>query len=323
MSKILLTGGAGFIGERLASALLAEGHEVHIVDNLARGRRDAALEALLSDHRAHFAELDLLQRDAVERYAIDFDIIVHLAAIVGVQNVIDHPYRTLRDNVLMQEALIDLARRQKKLKRFLFASTSEVYAGSLPYLDVPFPTPEETPLVLPPLTEPRSTYSLSKICGEALLVHAGLPFTIVRPHNIYGPRMGMAHVIPQLLEKAHHAKSSGTIEVFSVDHRRTFCFIDDAVAMLARAIFAPATENKVVNLGAERPEVTIGHVAQIVIDTVGKPLRIAPAPATQGSPARRVPRMKQMTDMTGYVAQVPLEEGIRRTYAWYRTHIFH
>src|SRR5262249_20084204 len=147
-------------------------------------------------------------------------------------------------------------------------------AGTLRHGDLPVPTPEDVTLTLMPLREPRSSYMLSKIYGEAMLVHSGLPYTIVRPHNIYGPRMGMAHVVPQLLEKAHEAGPHSFIEVFSVDHRRSFCFIDDAVEMIRRVLDSPAALNQVLNLGAEGPEITMRRLAEVVIGVVAKPLEI-------------------------------------------------
>ncbi len=322
LRKILVTGGAGFIGERLASALIAKGNEVHIVDNLSRGRDDEALKALAGSGKAKFAHTDLLAPSAFDGFDEDYDVIIHLAAILGVQNVLARPYETLRDNVLMQEAAIRLAGRQKGLRRFLFASTSEVYAGALIHMDMPVPTPENFPLALTSLSEPRTSYMLSKIYGEAMLINSGLPFTIVRPHNVYGPRMGMSHIVPQLLEKAHKAMFGTTIEVYSVDHRRCFCFIDDAVDMLLGVLQSPMALNQILNLGAETPEVTVREVAEIVIATVGKPLSIEVRPPTPGSPERRAPKMEKMTQATGCVASISLEEGIRRTYDWYRRHMF-
>jgi nucleoside-diphosphate-sugar epimerase len=322
VSKIVITGGAGFLGERIASALLADGNEVHIVDNLSRGQNDQALTALAATGRARIVQEDLRAPNAFSSLPSDYDFIVHLAAILGVQNVLARPYDTLQDNVLMHQAAIRFAGRQKLLKRFVFASTSEVYAGSLRRGDLPVPTPEDVTLTLTPLYEPRSSYMLSKIYGEAMLLHSGLPFSIVRPHNIYGPRMGMAHVIPQLLEKAHKAQPHSFIEVFSIDHRRSFCFVNDAVEMIKRVLDAPAALNQVLNLGAGGPEVTVRRVAEIVISTVGKPLAIRPMPPTPGSPARRAPQMTRMTEATGYTARIGLEEGIKRTYDWYRHHVF-
>jgi nucleoside-diphosphate-sugar epimerase len=322
VTKVLITGGAGFIGGLLAKALAERGTEVHVLDNLSRGRPDAFLRGLQERHGVKLLQLDLTDATAIEHLARDYDLIFHLAAILGVQNVLDRPYETLRDNVALLAHAIELAHAQKNLARFLFASTSEVYAGSLLHLDMPVPTPESFPLALTALEHPRTSYMLSKIYGEAMVTHSGLPFTILRPHNIYGPRMGLLHVIPQLLEKAHRAAPGTAIEVFSVDHRRSFCYIDDAVAMLIAAAQNPACRDQVLNLGRETPDIAIGDLARIVIATLRKPLSIKPAPVTAGSPSRRAPSMARMTALTGVTARVPLEQGVDLTYAWYRDHVF-
>jgi UDP-glucuronate decarboxylase len=320
--KVLLTGGAGFIGERLASALTTAGAEIDIIDDLSRGRDDASLEFLRATGKVRVHSADLLSPKVFDVFNDDYDVIVHLAAIVGVANVLARPYQTLRDNVLLHEAAIRFALWQKRLKRFLFASTSEVYAGSLLHLSLPLPTPEDVPIALPPLGEPRTSYMLSKIYGEAMLIHSGLPYTIVRPHNVYGPRMGLSHVIPQLLEKAHKAQPNTSIEVFSPDHRRCFCYIDDAVEMLTRLLQNSRGVEQVLNLGAEQPEITIRKLAETVVRTVGKPLAIDEKPPTPGSPIRRAPKMSRMTALTGYTARIGLDAGVRSTYAWYRAHMF-
>ena len=200
----------------------------------------------------------------------------------------------------------------------MFASTSEVYAGTLEHGDLPVPTPEETALALPPLGRPRTSYMLSKIYGEALCHHAGVPFTIVRPHNVYGPRMGMAHVIPELMAKVTRAEDSGLFEVFSVDQTRTFCYVDDAVAMIAAAADSKDCAGETLNIGADGPEIAIGELARRILLTVGKSLEIVPRPAPAGSPARRCPDMSKTRRLTGVDAQVPLDEGLARTYVWYR-----
>jgi nucleoside-diphosphate-sugar epimerase len=321
-SKILLTGGAGFIGAHLAKRLLEFGYELDIVDNLARGVHDAVLKELLLNKNARFHSIDLMAPNALKGLGDDFDFVIHLAAIVGVQNVIERPYQTLRDNVSVHEAAIAFASRQTNLRRLVFTSTSEVYAVGTCHLAPPFPTPEDVPLALPSLTEPRTAYMLSKIYGEAMLAHSGMPYTIVRPHNVYGPRMGMAHVIPQLLERAFRTPEGSALKVYSPDHMRTFCFIEDAVEMLMRLLANDAAKCQVVNLGSETPEYKMRRVAQIVIATVGKNLSLDEGPPTPGSPARRAPMMARMTELTGFTAQVSLEEGVEKTFKWYRRNIF-
>jgi nucleoside-diphosphate-sugar epimerase len=322
IGKVLITGGAGFIGGFLAKALAESGARVHVLDNFSRGRPDAFLRGLQDRHGIEILSYDLCEPPAIERLPRDYQLIFHLAAILGVQNVVERPYATLRDNATLLAHVIELARRQGSMERFLFTSTSEVYAGSLLHLQMPVPTPESFPLALPALEQPRTSYMLSKIYGEAMVAHSGVPFTIFRPHNIYGPRMGRLHVIPQLLEKAHKAEPGSAIEVFSVDHRRTFCYVDDAVAMMVAAAQSPNCRDQVLNLGCEKPEIAIGELARIIIDVVHKPLTIKAAPATAGSPARRAPNMERMTAATGLAARVPIEDGVRQTYDWYRSHVF-
>lgn len=321
--RVLITGGAGFIGAALAKTLAEAKIKVDLVDNLSRGTQDAYLNALLTKAGVEFFERDLLSPNAVEGLPTDVTHIVHLAAILGVNNVLEQPFKTLRDNVALLNTLISYGHRLKQLQRFLFASTSEVYAGSLLYLpNFLIPTPETVPLALPSLAEPRTTYMLSKLYGEALITHAGLPFTIIRPHNIYGPRMGLSHVIPQLLEKAHFAARDGDLEVYSVDHSRSFCYIDDAVEMIRRVLFEPACLGRTLNVGTEAPEITMAELAKQIIQVVGKPLAIKPLPATPGSPLRRSPSMTLLTELTGYRSRVLLATGIEKTYAWYRDNIF-
>ena len=102
----------------------------------------------------------------------------------------------------MLRNIITFGKRQENLERLIFTSTSEVYAGTLKYFSLKIPTPENTPLALTELSENRTSYMLSKIYGEALCLHSGLPVTIVRPHNFYGPRMGLSHVIPELFKES-------------------------------------------------------------------------------------------------------------------------
>jgi nucleoside-diphosphate-sugar epimerase len=323
VSRALIAGGSGFIGSHLARHLLDEGWEVDLADDLSRGRLDADLEELLRRPGAQLLERDLVDAASLAGEPDDaYEVVYNLAAIVGVANVVRAPYRVLEDNVLIALNLLRFAAGQRGLRRFVFASTSEVYAGTQQQFGVEVPTPEAVPVALPALDSPRASYLLSKAYGEALSHQSGLPFTVVRPHNVYGPRMGLSHVIPELLQRSHDAPDGGELEVFSPDHRRTFCFVDDAVEILARAAAAPDCAGEVLNLGREAPEVSIRELAAIVIGTVGKRLTIVPGPDTAGSPPRRAPDMSKTARLTGYEARVGLEDGVERTYAWYRENVF-
>jgi UDP-glucose 4-epimerase len=322
MIKVLITGGAGFIGYHLARRLLTEPYQIDLLDNFSRGVMDRDLKGLVAEPGVKLLNIDLLQPDSLEELGTDYDYIYHLGAIIGVTRVLNSPLAVLRDNALMLLNVLSLAQRQKALQRLVFASTSEVYAGTLKYFDLPIPTPESTPLAVTDLSQARTSYMLSKIYGEALCHHSSSPLTIIRPHNVFGPRMGLAHVIPELLQRADEAPVSGSLEVFSVDHRRTFCYISDAVEMIKAAAEAAAGMGETLNIGNQAPEVTMGDLATIVLKTVGKQLKIIPKPSTPGSPRRRCPDMSKTRVLTQYQARVGLEQGIKLTYEWYKEHVY-
>jgi nucleoside-diphosphate-sugar epimerase len=322
MPKSLVTGGAGFIGLHLSRLLKEHGHTVTLVDNFARAVRDPEIQAFAQLPGVTLKNYDLLQPGSLDAESDDYDYVFHLAALLGVQNVRSRPYEVLVWNARMLEEALNFARRQKNLSRFLFSSTSEVYAGTLHYFGMEVPTPETTPLALMDLAEPRVSYMLSKIYGEELCRFSGVPFTIFRVHNAYGPRMGLSHVVPELLKKAFSLDDGGKLEVFSTSHSRSFCFISDLVELIRRMAETPACTGQVLNCGSQGPEITIGDVAEIIIRTVGKQLTIVPMPETPGSPQRRAPDMTKTAELTGYDAVVSPEEGIRRTFEWYRDRVF-
>ncbi len=322
MNKVLIMGGAGFIGMHLARHLLKIGYQIDLLDNFSRGVNDTELKSLLDRHNVRLLNCDLLQPDVFDDLDNNYNYIYQLAATVGVANVLERPYAVLHDNVTMLTNILSFAKRQLELQRFTFSSTSEVYAGTLQNFTLKIPTPESTPLGMTDLDQPRTTYMLSKIYGEALCLHSGVPFTIIRPHNIYGPRMGMSHVIPELLRKAYLALDRSNIDVFSINHRRTFCYINDAVKMLKLVSESFACLGKTLNIGNQEPEISIRELARLIINLVGKKLNITGQPPTPGSPERRCPDMENTFQLIGYKPQVDLQEGLARTYAWYKTNVF-
>jgi nucleoside-diphosphate-sugar epimerase len=322
VKKALITGGAGFIGLSLARRLLEEDVAVDLVDNFSRGPRDAALTAVAESPHVRCLTLDLSIPGATSALDRDYDAIYHLAAIVGVVNVVGRAYDTLKLNVELTTEALRLAKCQTDLKVFLFVSTSEVYAGTLLAGLLAFPTPENSTIALPALEAPRTSYMLSKLYGEALVHHAGVPIVIIRPHNVYGPRMGTEHVVPELMKRMREAAPGSRLPIYSPTHSRTFCFIDDAVELTARLARNPEAAGQAWNVGTEAPEYQILQVAEIVRQVVGADVELAPANDTAGSPTRRCPSMAKTNTVTGHHARVSFEEGVDRTYAWYSRHVF-
>jgi nucleoside-diphosphate-sugar epimerase len=313
--RVLVLGGAGFIGVHLARRLVADGHEVTIVDDFTRGRHDPELDAL----GLPVVHADLTDPGAFARLPTGWDQVYLLAAVVGVRNVEKDPGRVVRVNTLAVLHVLDWLEPPAKL---FFASTSEAYAGGVSLGLVPVPTPETVPLVIEDIASPRFTYAISKMLGEAAVIHTGrsksFPYVIGRFHNVYGPRMGADHVIPELLLRA--ARGEDPFVVYGTDQARAFCYVDDATDAMSRLMASDSATGQLVHIGNDREETGIGDLAKLVLGVVGHSPELDARPAPAGSVARRRPDLTRLRALTGYEPQVPLEDGVRRTYAWYRDH---
>jgi UDP-glucose 4-epimerase len=323
--KVLITGGAGFIGLHLAQKFLADfsNIELHLLDNFQRAVKDKELSITLNDPRVKLWQVDLRDHAALKDLPKNFDYVFHFAAIIGVKHVLERPYEVLRENFLMLDNVVTWAKEIPTLKRFIFLSTSEIYAGTLKFFELPLPTPEDVPLTVTELNQARTSYMLSKIHGEALLQYSKLPFTIFRPHNVYGPRMGMSHVLPELMAKMKKAEKNQTIKIQSPKHSRAFCYIDDAVDLLVKGSISEKTLNQTLNLGNSEREVSIWEVAETVRKTVGRgDIQIEGIEDTPGSPNRRIPDMNKATALIGFSPKTVFLDGVLKTYQWYETNIF-
>ena len=315
--NVLILGGAGFLGSFLTEKLLSHDCLVTIFDRLSPETLSHEMVEIIEHPNVRYEQLDLLNEPFKQKIDHQHTHVVHLAAQLGVQNVLDNPQQVLWDNVALTNIAIDIAIKQKNLKQLLFASTSEIYAGSVASGVAPIPTNETTSLVLPELSNPRTSYMLSKIYGEAMVQHSGLPSINFRPHNLYGPRMGFRHVIPQLYEKALKSRD-GSLTVFSPDHTRCFCFIDDATELLWRLMRIHVASATTVNIGRQNEEINMRGLAEKIIEMAGLDLFIVEAEETLGSPKRRAPDMNLCEALTGYKSAISLEDGLQRTINWYQ-----
>jgi UDP-glucose 4-epimerase/UDP-glucuronate decarboxylase len=319
MKKILITGAAGFIGFHLAKRLFNENHEITIIDNLSRGKIDDDLSKLIECKEVRFINADLTDKDFYMTFKGDFDYVYHFAAMAGVKNVLNKPEKFLYVNALSTLYLLEWL-KYKKIERVLFSSTSESYAGTMKEYGVPVPTPEAVNLTIDNIFNPRSTYALSKIFGESCFINYSrkynIPFTIFRFHNIYGPRMGFAHVIPELILKA--AKSQKELDVFSTEQTRAFCYIDDAIDAILLCSEKDNTIGEIINIGNSKEEIKIGELAAKIIKIINSDLEIKPLENTVGSPDRRCPDTSKLVNLTGFIPKIELEEGINLTYDWYK-----
>lgn len=318
MASALVLGGAGFIGFHLASRLAGEGHAVTLVDDLSRGRADADLQALLERKGVSFHQRDLTRPGTLDELPRDWEQVYMLAAIVGVRNVDRDPSRVVRVNTL---ALLNvLAWLPGRGETLFFSSTSEAYAGGVTNGTVPVPTPEDVPLSVPDPAAPRWAYAASKILGEVAVLHdaraRGLRAVVGRFHNVYGPRMGADHVIPELSLRA--IRRENPFRLYGAEQQRAFCHVADAVEAMLRLVGTEAAWGQVVNIGNDAEETRIGDLARLVLEVAGFDPAIDHVPAPANSVARRCPDLTRLRRLTGYQPKIGLNAGVRDTFDWYR-----
>jgi UDP-glucuronate decarboxylase len=312
--RALVTGGAGFIGIPLCRRLLAEGYEVYVLDNLSRHGRDPEFLDLSLSRDVRFLDHDITFGipEAVPGHCA---IVVHLASWIGVATVSSQPYRVLRDNLATTLSLMDWCAGHD-VGTVFFSSTSEIVDGAVRLGLANLPVREDAPFALPQPHSSRSSYALSKLVAESLLLFARQPrVRIGRYYNIYGPRMGTAHVIPQFIDRV--LARVNPFPVFGGEHTRAFCYVSDAVEATMRLVSVPSDEPIVANIGNNEEEVTMIELARRLFAVADFSAALDIRGAPPGSPARRLPDLGTLRELTGYEPTVKLDDGLVMTYDWY------
>lgn len=319
--RVLVTGGAGYIGSHLVDSLCEAGHEVRVLDNLSTGNANNLRHRL---DEIGFVNGSILDASLVEREVEWAQMVFHLAASVGVRHIVDDPLGSLLTNTRGTENLLSACHRY--WCKVLVASTSEVYGKTSKV-----PMVEDDDRVLGPTTVHRWSYSTAKAIDEHLAFAYGayeLPIVIVRYFNSYGPRLdekGYGSVVANFLRQALAG------EPLSVhgdgQQSRCFTYIDDTIRGTLLAGSTPEAEGMVFNLGGTR-ETTVLELAEMIRAGVGSNSEIAFTPYDEYYGAgfedtrRRVPDVTRARETLGWDAEVPLEDGLQRTIEWWqKTHV--
>ena len=317
--KVLITGGAGFIGSHLVDACIQRGDQVSVIDDLSTGSRQN-LTHLEGHPNFAFTLDDVRNQTVVGALVDDCDVVFHLAAAVGVRLVVENPVKTIETNVQGTEVL--LAEAAKTGKVVLLTSTSEVYGLSA---DVPFQ--EEGNLVLGNSKKGRWSYACSKLLDEflALAYHReqDLPAIVVRLFNTVGPRQtgryGM--VIPRFVQQALRNEP---ITVYGDGSQsRCFGFVEDVVSAMIGLIEKPAARGDIFNIGSSE-EVSIQELAEQVREMTGSDSEIVHVPYDQAyaegfeDMPRRTPDLAKISRLTGYQPEATLADILSSVIAYYR-----
>lgn len=317
--RVLITGGAGFVGSHLSEAFLERGDEVYVLDDLSTGSIDNISH--LKDRPGFHYTIDTVTNEPLLAELIDrCDVVVHLAAAVGVKLIVEQPVHTIETNVHGTEVVLRHANKKKKL--VLIASTSEVYGKST---EVPFSEGQD--LVLGPTVKHRWAYACSKLIDEFLALaywkERKLPVIIVRLFNTVGPRQtgqyGM--VIPTFVQQA---LAGQPITVFGDGRQsRSFTYVGDVVRALLALINEPRAVGQVFNIG-NGEEITINDLAAKVKTMTGSSSKIMHIPYDQAYEAgfedmpRRVPDISKIKALVGYEPTVELDEILTRVIEYFR-----
>jgi nucleoside-diphosphate-sugar epimerase len=310
--RICITGGAGFIGSHLVEALI-DANDLVVFDNL---HRNAIQFAPVDGHpRLRLIKGDVMDYDAVRRALEGCHLVIHCAAIAGVYSVDRNAVTTMEVNLLGTHQVVKAA-LSVGVERFVEFSTSEVYG---PFIHK---GKEDDPTTIGPIGESRWVYAASKLASEHLSYahykEDGLPLTIVRPFNVYGPRqVGDGAVRGMISQALLHAPVTLYNDGTQI---RAWCYIEDFVNGVLRAMECPTAVGQVFNLGSPQGTITNLELANMILRLTGSKSEVVFKPHPGPEVDLRVPSIEKAMTMLGYTPRVSLEAGITRTVAWYAEH---
>jgi dTDP-glucose 4,6-dehydratase/UDP-glucose 4-epimerase len=315
--RYLVTGGAGFLGSNLVKRLVADGHEVTVLDDMSRGKPER-----LDGVSCQVKPGDIRDSYLVKRAMHGCDAVVHLAYLQGTQTFYAEPRQVLDVAVRGMLTVLD-ACEATGCADLLLVSSSEAYQVASEV-----PTPENIALIVPDVLNPRYSYGGGKIACELMALawqRTGVldRLVIARPHNIYGPDMGREHVIPEFCDRMtvlNREQPEGTIP-FPIQgtgqETRSFCYIDDCIDQLAVLAREDCSVEGVYHVGT-MDEWRIEDVAGLIAWNYGRDIKLVPGTLPKGSPPRRLPDTVKIRSLRTEWHQTPFREGLARTVEWYR-----
>ena len=316
--KVLILGGAGFIGLGIAKYLGEnKNYNITIADIFSPGQKDADFDQVVSDYSIKVIEGDFADPEMFEKLDNNYDYVYMLASVVGVNRCIEEPHEVIRINTaLIQNSLKWIT--ENNIGKVLFSSSSECYAATTDTFDYPVPTPEKVPLTISEIGHPRFTYAVTKMLGESAFLTYGekynFPVTVVRYQNIFGPRMGFKHVIPHLVERFYN--NENPFKIYGADQTRAFCYITDAAAGTVMAMENENSDQEIYHMGSPE-EITIEELTKTVGKMMGYKGEYKTAPTYPGSVSRRCPDISKSIKHLGYTPKVFWIDGLKETISWY------
>jgi nucleoside-diphosphate-sugar epimerase len=316
--SVLIIGGAGFVGLNLLKNLAEKNiYKLSLADDFSRGQMDSSLSLLVEKYNIKVIKGDFTIPSSYDLLDNEYDQLYMLASVVGVNNTLERPHEVIRINTALIYNTLEWTKKAK-IKKILYTSTSECYAGTIEAFGYKVPTPEEIPLSIEDIGHPRFTYAVTKMLGESGFLNysrkLGFECTVVRYHNAFGPRMGFKHVIPHLVQRFLNNESP--FKIYGHDQTRSFSYISDSVEGTILAMESEKSDGQIYHIGSSE-EISIEEL----IKETGRIMNFTGtyeyAPTYPGSVSRRCPDITKAKTQLGFEPKVDWKDGLKETVKWY------
>ncbi len=320
MKEVLVLGGGGFIGRNIVEFLVNRGDcNVTAADiNESSNWREISKDKSRSD-RFKAIVADFTDISAFDNLNQSFDEVYMLAAVVGVNRTIKFPQDVIRINTLLTLNTLDWISRHP-IKRLLFSSSSENYAGTSDLFDIEIPTAEDVSLCIGDIKHPRWTYAMTKMHGESAFIHSAeaynYEYTIIRYQNIIGPDMGFGHAIPHIVERFSKGEKS-PFKIYGHDQTRAFCYINDAVMGTLGAMESDKAAGEIYHIGNQE-EINMEILTTYIGELMNYTGEYETAMTYPGSVKRRCPNIDKAKSHFGYSPSFGWKKAVSLTTDWYR-----
>lgn len=320
MKKILVLGGGGFIGRNIVQFLVDRGDcNVTAADIRAGSNWQAIEEDRDKSPRFKAVIADFTQISAFDNLSQSFDEVYMLAAVVGVNRTLKFPQDVIRINTLLTMNTLDWISRNP-IKRLLFSSSSENYAGTSDLFGIDIPTAEDVPLCIGDIQHPRWTYAMTKMHAESAFIHSARAYdyecTVVRYQNIIGPEMGFGHAIPHIVERFVQGEAS-SFKIYGHKQTRAFCYVDDAVKGTVGAMECPQAAGEIYHIGRQ-DEINMEVLTTYIGELMNYTGKYEAAMTYPGSVARRCPNIDKAKAHFDYAPSIDWKSAVSLTTEWYR-----
>jgi UDP-glucose 4-epimerase len=316
--SVLVLGGAGFVGFNLLKTLAEKNiYNLSLADNFSRGKMDDSLSLIVEKYNIKVIKADFTIPSSFDLLDNEYDQLYMLAAVVGVNNTLERPHEVIRINTALIYNTLEWTKKAK-IKKILYTSTSECYAGTIEAFGYKVPTPEEIPLCIEDIAHPRFTYAVTKMLGESGFLNyskkVGFECTIVRYHNAFGPRMGFKHVIPHLVQR--FLSNESPFKIYGHDQTRSFSFISDSVEGTILAMESEKSNGEIYHIGSSE-EISIEELIKETGRLMNYKGKYENAPTYPGSVSRRCPDIAKAENQLGFKPKVNWKKGLKKTVRWY------